>query len=305
MSTSLVPCLPSTTPDVASFVNQTKRLPHLGDTQAPWRFRGWLLPYVILIHEFCPTVADRWGYHLRTLEAGHLLDEPIPQITFGPPDKWILSLLDDWSSLIGRDCGGWSDFRTLLDWLLWGLALSKEEPRLSDQANEKLYKQVNVGPFLEHPYNYLGEYVSLHKAKGWNPTGFFPTPHNVVEMMVRMTMSDNCADGRDPRTFSVCDPCVGSGRMLLHASNLSLNLWGQDVDPLTVAMCKINGALYAPWLAFPLPESILGAPLRHQTQDDHLPIYPFDENGRKLLFDVGTQLSRPNTQQMISWRQIP
>jgi hypothetical protein len=27
-----------------------------------------------------PAVADRWGYHLRTLEAGRLLDEPIPQI---------------------------------------------------------------------------------------------------------------------------------------------------------------------------------------------------------------------------------
>jgi hypothetical protein len=39
----------------------------------------------------------------------------------------------------------------------------------------------------------------------------------------------------------------------------SLSLWGQDIDPLAVAMCKINGALYAPWLAFPLPESVLDA----------------------------------------------
>ena len=45
--------------------------------------------------------------------------------------------------------------------------------------------------------------------------------------------------------------------MLLHASNHSLRLFGQDIDPLAVAMCQVNGALYAPWLSFPLPASVL------------------------------------------------
>ena len=40
--------------------------------------------------------------------------------------------------------------------------------------------------------------------------------------------------------WTVNDPCVGSGRLLLHASNISLRLYGQDIDPLAVAMCKIN-----------------------------------------------------------------
>lgn len=175
-------------------------------------------------------------------------------------------MLHDWSRLVGHDCGGWSDFRTLLDWLSWGLALTSEEPRLSDQVNEKLYRQVDIGPLLERPYDYLGDFVAQGKAKCWNPSAFYPTPHNVVELMVRMTMADNRADGRDPRTLSVNDPCVGSGRMLLHASNFSLNLYGQDIDPLAVAMCKINGALYAPWLAFPLPGSILGTANHDRSQ---------------------------------------
>ena len=115
-----------------------------------------------------------------------------------------------------------------------------------------------AAPLLERPYDYLGEYVAAGKAGGWNPTGFYPTPHNVVECMVRMTMHDAPAEGRDPRRLSVCDPAVGSGRMLLHTSNFSLCLYGQDIDPLAVAMCKVNGALYAPWLSFPLPESFLG-----------------------------------------------
>lgn len=145
--------------DLTAFYQRYRRLPPLGDAVAPWCYRGWLLPYVIRIHGQCSAVADRWGYHLRTLEAGHLLDEPIPQITFGPSDAKVFSLLQEWVRLISRDCGGWSDFRTLLDWLSWGLALSHEAPRLNDDVNEKLYRQGNLGPLLERPYDYLGEFV--------------------------------------------------------------------------------------------------------------------------------------------------
>jgi hypothetical protein len=243
--------------DLTAFIQRERRLPRLGDMPPPWHYRGWLLAYVIQLHRLIPAVADRWGYHLRTLEAGKLLDEPIPQIAFGPPDNQVFALLQEWSRLIGWDCGGWSDFRTLLDWLCWALALSRNEPSLSTEVNEQLYRQVNLEPPLKRPYDYLGEFVTIHKAKGWNPTGFYPTPHPVVECMVRLTMHDSRANGRDSRMLSVCDPAVGSGRMLLHASNRSLCLNGQDIDPLAAAMCKINGALYAPWLSFPLPASLL------------------------------------------------
>jgi hypothetical protein len=244
--------------DLMAFFQRDRRLPRLDDAPPPWRYRGWLLLYVILIHERHPAVPDRWGYHLRTLEAGRLLDEPIPQIAFGAPDPRVFSSLHAWCRLIGRDCGGWGDFRTLLDWLCWALALSEEEPRLSDETNEPLYRQVNLGPLLERPHDYLGSYVAQGKLRGWNPTGFHPRPHPAVECLVRMTMRHAGQDGRDPRTCSVLDPCVGSGRMLLHAGHVSLYLYGQDIDPLAVAMCKLNGALYAPWLSFPPPASILG-----------------------------------------------
>jgi hypothetical protein len=285
---------PADLPDLAAFVAEHHRLPRLGDSPAPWHYRGWLLPYVIQLHAVIPAVADRWGYHLRTLEAGRLLDEPIPQIAFGPADSKIFTLLHEWSLLVGRDCGGWSDFRVLLEWLCWGLALSEEGPRLPDDVSEKLYRKVDLTPLLERPHDYLGEYVATSKARGWNPTGFYPTPHSAVECMVQMLMHDAGRDGRDPRTLSVCDPCVGSGRMLLHASNVSLNLWGQDIDPLAVTMCKINGALYAPWLAFPLPASILGTcvapPPASLPVPEPLPegvrLYRVDDRGQGLLFDL-------------------
>jgi N-6 DNA Methylase len=285
--------IPVHPPDPIAFCRQHKRLPHLGDNPSPWHYRGWLLPYVIGLHGTIPAVGNRWGYHLRTIEAGKLLDEPIPQIAFSSPNSKVFSQLHDWSRLIGWDCGGWSDFRTLLDWLSWALALAKEEPRLTEEVNEKLYQQVNLVPLLEAPHDYLGEHVSIGKARGWNPTAFYPTPHPVVECMVRITMHDTgVGDGRDPRTYSVCDPCVGSGRMLLHASNFSLNLHGQDIDPLAVAMCKINGALYAPWLSFSLPDSILGKHDQTVSQSlpvpdahsENLPVVREDDHGQSLLF---------------------
>jgi hypothetical protein len=73
-------------PDLFTFMKSHGRLPRLGDTLAPWQYHGWLLPYVILLHTTRAAVANRWGYYLRTLEAGKLLDEPIPQVVFGPPD---------------------------------------------------------------------------------------------------------------------------------------------------------------------------------------------------------------------------
>src|SRR4051794_21429450 len=109
-----VPCL-------RTFVRWHGRLPRLSDEVPPWQYRGWLLPYVILLHEVCPAVGNRWSYLQRTLEAGHLLDEPIPQVEFGPADQKVFGLLREWSGLIGYDCGGWSDFRNLLEWLCWGV----------------------------------------------------------------------------------------------------------------------------------------------------------------------------------------
>jgi hypothetical protein len=189
---------PAPAADLAAFFGRHGRLPRLGDAVPPWRCRGWLLPYLIRLHAACPAVADRWGCHLRTLEAGRLLDEPIPQVRFGPPDPRVGGLLRDWSALVGRDLGGWEDFRALADWLGWALALSGERPRVGDDRAEQLYRQVGLRPLLERPHDYFCARVSEGRARGWNPAAFYPTPHEVAEFMARLTFHDLGGDGPRP-----------------------------------------------------------------------------------------------------------
>lgn len=160
-------------------------------------------------------------------------------------------MLELWLHTIDRRHDCWSPMEPLLDWLLWGLGLTKEPPKMSAELNEDLYRNVNIGPWLINPYDYLGEWIAGQKGK-WNPHAFFPTPHTVVEMMVRMTLD---LESADMRCKTVLDPAVGSGRMLLHASNFSLRLYGMDIDPLLVKTCLVNGALYVPWMVSPFPET--------------------------------------------------
>lgn len=249
---------------VCEFFNEHGRLPRLDDPgPRPWAYWGWLLAYVILANQMHPAVPDRWGYHLRTLQAGKLLDEPIPRIEFsdhhyGQSLAAGLKMLQKLEDIIERDHGAWSAFGSLVDWLAFGLAVSRDQPTTSDKISEELYRTCNVEPWVTDPSDYLGAFLSERRASGWNKSGFFPTPHAICEMMVQMQMAMPIEDGRDPRIHSVNDPAVGSGRMLLHASNFSMNLCGQDIDPLVVKICLINAALYVPWLAFPLPASIIG-----------------------------------------------
>jgi hypothetical protein len=244
-------------PNLTRFFLENGRLPHLTDEVKPWNYKGWLLAYVMEIQRVHPQVVDRWGYHLKTLEAGRLLAEQIPRIEFSSEfDRDVAAgrrELEKWELIVSRALGVWDGFRALVDWLAFAIGVESQSAQLSEKVNEELYRAVNVGPWLLSPSDYLGTYLSERKAGGWNPTAFFPTPHPVCEMMCRMQFDRT---ERDTRSLKVSDPCVGTGRMLLHASNFSMRLYGQDIDPLVVKICKINGALFAPWLAFALPDDI-------------------------------------------------
>lgn len=244
--------------DLDAFVAGHHRFPRLGDLRSPWTYPGFLLPYVIQLHNLHPHMPDRWGYYQQIRECG-LTSDPIPQIAFcDSPDRTACRAVERWIRLVDETSSARSSFHSLVDWMAWALGVSSTPPSFDDDLHERLYRTVNIKPWLLHPYDYLGELLAEQRSRGWNTTGFFPTPHAVCEIMTQITMTEaEPTNGDDPRTQSIMDPCCGTGRMLLHASNYSLNLHGMDIDPLVLTITKINGALYCPWLVFPFSSMLL------------------------------------------------
>lgn len=127
MTTVLVERTSALSADLCAFMRQEQRLPRLGDPVPPWHYRGWLLPYVMLIHKRCPHAADRWGYHLRTLDAGKLLDEPIPQIVFGVvPSVKREPVLSGNTEPLGAESAIWSGRRARVAQLVTRMSARSE-----------------------------------------------------------------------------------------------------------------------------------------------------------------------------------
>lgn len=80
--------------------------------------------------------------------------------------------------------------------------------------------------------------------------------------MTEMLFADAFKDGEDLKSKKVCDPCAGTGRMLMYASNHSLFLYGADIDSVCVMATKVNGFLYMPWMVRP------GLPAPEQPEED-------------------------------------
>jgi hypothetical protein len=238
------------------------RPPMIEDERKPWSYRGWLAYYVQAAHMSNRRVVNRWGYLFATLERECLIDIPIPRINF-VADAQAMKNIAKWIDILDASgVGGWNSLGVLIEWLGWGLGVHDVYPSaVTERAAERLYRECDIGPMLISPFDYIGEFIASTKGAGWNPHGFYPTPHPICEMMVLTTMGMGEHDpefaGTDRRLRSACDPAVGTGRMLLHASNHSLVLAGQDIDPMMVLACKINGVLYAPWMVAPIDVAAL------------------------------------------------
>lgn len=216
---------------------------------------GWVLPLLLETDDY---VNGRWEYWGRCMETGRLPDAPIPAMDWSEGDSLhnpARKMLEASLNAVPRygEWQGWSSWRYFdyfLDWLLYGLGHQGQpelpaEPPDCEGASSRLYQVFTLEAMLVWPHDYFGDILAENKhGRG---QGFFPTPMNVCRMMAMMTM------GKDSRTETVCDPCCGTGRMLLAASDHSLRLYGNDINATVIKATLVNGYLYAPWLVRPIP----------------------------------------------------
>lgn len=90
------------------------------------------------------------------------------------------------------------------------------------------------------------EYLIRQSSEGnWRKNGEFYTPQKVVQLIVHLLKPDE--------GMQVCDPCCGSGRMLIetvrylreHKKNpQNISLYGQEKNLSTWAICKMNLLLH-------------------------------------------------------------
>ncbi|MEP7339478.1 MAG: hypothetical protein ABI977_17200 [Acidobacteriota bacterium] len=255
----IVEAMPPPIPDggeetASEFLFKHGRMPFITDERKPWTYKGWLLLLVQML-DFRPGMPNRWPYYLQIMDTGRLPDEKIPQVHFdsGGAGSRGFKHAEKCLQIIEMDGRSSSSIRDFLWWLGFALGVSKAPSTLTEKAQEALYRTFNAEIWMLEPADYFGDLICEYKGKGWrNGTGFYPTPHPLCELMARMTYGEPLLRHR---TMKFQEPCIGTGRMALHASNYTLRIYGQDVDDLVIMACKVNGALYAPWLSFPFSES--------------------------------------------------
>tara|TARA_R100001594_G_scaffold36976_2_gene66858 strand:+ start:475 stop:1206 length:732 start_codon:yes stop_codon:yes gene_type:complete len=211
----------------------------------------------------------RWEYWANIVCNGTIGDEPIPYMPWvrsssTEPGKWgnlphelcsELGSPDSASKQIQKvfdNC--YQHGATLLDlaeWLLWAFGSTSvdKRPSLPEHAAVTMYHQLQLELMVAHPIDW-GEFLArdYYSKSSKQRSGWFATPIDLARLMCEMTFHDFTTDGRDSRAVSVNEPCVGTGVILLCASNHSLNLSGQDVDIVMCRLCELNAYLHVPWL---------------------------------------------------------
>lgn len=197
----------------------------------------------------------RWEYWLNALERWEVPKEPIPKISFLPQTTSenghprVMENID----FCMRPFQINTSPMVLIKWLLWSFGDQSipEKPReMTNEMEEHWYRSFELNRFYEAPGDSMFPIYAKQKT---GVAAFFPTPSPIAQMMAEMTFGT--MDGEEAKIATVNEPCCGTGIMLLHASNYSLRLSGQDVSDDMVLMTKLNSWIYIPWVAMPAPDS--------------------------------------------------
>ena len=87
-------------------------------------------------------------------------------------------------------------------------------------------------------------YISLRDIGRRKSSGAYYTPEKVVDELI-----DRLAENGSLYQRTICDPCCGTGNFLLRLASKGIdfkNVYGQDIDPISVYLSRINIALMNP-----------------------------------------------------------
>lgn len=236
-----------------SFVAANGRIPFAADSPPAWEYSAWLR-YLVLHAESLGVIPKRWHYVFESITNAHVLDAPLPQTDFSGAmegGRRAGEIFLRWCDRLNPRRDRWTRMRVVMEFLAWGFGFGDAPPQLDHDEALELYKAVNSSELLEiyqTPGDLFGWVLSQSLGNGWNPNAFYPTPDEVVDCMVQIVMHDT--SDVDQRGMTVCDPCCGTGRMLLHAGQKSMRLYGADIDYMMVLATKINMAFWCPWGLF-------------------------------------------------------
>lgn len=213
-------------------------------------FHGWLK---VMLVETESLINGRWDYWLDILETNEVENKPIPKLNFigaGEPKCNLgRQMIERCLTYQLGQFSGYKNFELFIDWLLYsfGSELVKELPKdINDDLNDYWYKNFKPSILFANPADYFVTVASGLYGKAFNSNAFYPTPNNIVDMMVKMVHSDS--ESEKEKYGMVCEPCMGSGIMLLHQSNYSLRMFGNDIDMFMCKIATVNMYLYIPWM---------------------------------------------------------
>jgi len=213
-------------------------------------YHGWMKNLLVASEA---GINDRWGYWLE-LCATKDVSKDIPQLDFytrGDENyAKVMSMINECLNPPFHYNGSMPIQMKFIDWLLhgWGSPTVKRI-KIEDRLNKYWYENFKGELMFMFPGDYLTPIAGSIRQGVNNPGAFFPTPEHVSKMMVEMSMN------KSSKFDKVNDPCCGTARFLLYASNYSLRIYAQDLDLLMVKVTELQGWFYIPWMVV-MPEEI-------------------------------------------------
>lgn len=221
---------------------------------------GWLLPELLWLDATYQGRYELW--HCTKTQTNLTLEtlarpEPIPFLKPGDAgfDK-TLTMLKACFSAAGGDSQrpGMREVGYLARWILFSLGHPYQtRPPTMDNGpagakRTRLEHEFDLSQLIRFPSDYFGHLLALSKY-GQRHTSFYPTLQPVSALMAELGHQvDQCS-----KPMRIFDPCLGTGRLALEASNYARALVGWERDRPLLEVALANFMLYAPDFALPIP----------------------------------------------------